>query len=66
MTNEAENLLSDKQIVQNLKNELTDIKQEIFNILEFDYNFIDNKKCNNILKELRTKQYLIEKILGYE
>jgi hypothetical protein len=59
-------ILSDKQIVQNLKNELTDIKQEIFNILEFDYNFIDNKKCNNILKELRTKQYLIEKILGYE
>ena len=59
-------ILSDKEIIQNLKNELTDIKQEIFNILEFDYNFIDNKKCNNILKELRTKKFLLEKILGYE
>jgi len=66
MTTDKIIILSDKQIVQNLKNELTDIKQEIFNILEFDYNYIDNKKCNNILKELRTKQYLIEKILGYE
>lgn len=58
--------LTDKQIVENAKQKLAEIQKEIDEVYELHEDWTPKKDWHNTLSKLRTKQYLIQEILGQD
>lgn len=58
--------LSNEQVVQNLKNKLSELNGEIEEVYELEPGWKPKKDWHNTLNKLRTKQYLLKEILGEE
>lgn len=58
------NFLTDKQIADNARKQLSEVKKEIEEVYELHYEWKPKKDWHNALNKLKTKQYLIQEILG--
>lgn len=61
-----EDELSNEQIVQNVKDKLSEIKSEQNELDELREDYKDQSEWHRFMYKLQIKQYLLEEILGIE